>query len=162
MDLSTGKANFKFQYLPDYANFLLNNKLDEFVTVGIRFCREADLPMMRPLNKMPEADLVALSRESNKSFLSALAVNDIVPLMEERITQFVENRMLDRKGKKLIDRSDILVEDIILSFYLRRKTFIYFLHTYTKNLVIHMLIAEELDYFTTHEHLATVKALMGS
>ncbi|MCD6019587.1 MAG: hypothetical protein K0S53_2708 [Bacteroidetes bacterium] len=162
MDLSTGKANFKFQYLPDYANFLLNNKLDEFVTVGIRFCREADLPMMRPLNKMPEADLVALSRESNKSFLSALAVNDIVPLMEERITQFVENRMLDRKGKKLIDRSDILVEDIILSFYLRRKTFIYFLYTYTKNLVIHMLIVEELDYFTTHEHLATVKALMGS
>jgi hypothetical protein len=118
--------------------------------------------MMRPLNKMPEADLVALSRESNKSFLSALAVNDIVPLMEERITQFVENRMLDRKGKKLIDRSDILVEDIILSFYLRRKTFIYFLYTYTKNLVIHMLIVEELDYFTTHEHLATVKALMGS
>jgi hypothetical protein len=69
--LNPENAHFKFQYLPDFAKFLLENKVEEFIQVGIRFCREVDLPMLRPLSKMPEKDLVALSLESNRLMLSA-------------------------------------------------------------------------------------------
>jgi hypothetical protein len=158
-DINT--ANFKFQYLPDYSSFLLNNKLDEFVTVGIRFCREMDLPMMRPLAKMPEKDLIELSRESNREILTALAKNDIVPFIEKNIRNFIMNQINDSKGSKLLDRSEVMVEDIILAFYIRRKLFAFFLYSYTQNAVVHMLISAELDYYTTQEHLLTVKALIA-
>jgi hypothetical protein len=160
MNFIPGAANFKFQYLPDFASFLLNNKLDELVLTSIRFCRDADLPMMRPLSRMSEEVLVEGTRETNRAFLAALAVNDIEPLMEERIKQVVDNNFKDKEGNRYIDNSEIMSEDLILGFYLRRKVFIHFLHAYTKNLALHMLIVEELDYFTTYEHVATAKALL--
>ena len=153
-------ADFKFQYVPEYAKFLLARKLDEFVTVGIRFCRELDLPMMRPLAKTPEKDLIELSRESNREILTALSDNNIVPSIEKNIKNFVNNTTIDLNGKKIIDRSDVIVEDIILAFYIRRKLFSFFLHSYTPNTVVHMLIASEVDDYTTKEQLLVSKALI--
>jgi hypothetical protein len=155
-------STFKFQYLPDYAAFLLKNKLEEFSTVGIRFCREVDLPMLRPLAKMPEKELVAITIESNREILSALARNDIAPFIEKNIEKFITNQINDSRGRKLLDRTEVVAEDIILAFYVRRKLFSFFLHSYTQNAVVHMLIATEVDFYTTQEHLLTTKAFLAS
>ncbi len=162
MPLSINSAKFKFQYLPDYAAFLLNNKLEEFTQVGIRFCREADLPMLRPLSTMAEKDLIALSLEGNRELLTALSTNNITPFIENNIKKFITNQINDQSGKKLIDKSEVMAEDIILAFYLRRKTFAFFLYAYTQNTVIHTLIISELDFYTTEEQLLTSKALIKS
>lgn len=154
------RANFKFQYLPDFSKFILREKLDEFVTVGIRFCRELDLPMMRPLAKMPEKDLIELSRDSNKEILTSLAENNVVPFIEKNIKNFVSNNINDKDGRRLLDRSEVAAEDIILAYYIRRRTFAFFFHSYTQNAVVHVLLASELDAYTTQEHLLTVKALI--
>jgi hypothetical protein len=159
-DLEIKAVNFKFQYLPDYAHFLLGNKLEEFTQVGIRFCREADLPMLRPLAKMSEKDLIALSLAGNQELLNALASNNIATYIETNIKKFITNQINDANGAKLIDRSEILAEDIILAFYLRRKIFAFFLYAYTQNTVIHTLIIAELDYYTTEEQLLTSKAII--
>ena len=153
-------SKFKFQYLPDFANFLLKNKLKEFVTVNIRFCREEDLPMLRNLAKMTEDELVGISEAANKQLLTALSKNNIVPYIENNIGNIINNKIIDYKGRKTIDISEIVVEDIILAFYLRRKTFSFFLHAYTPNAVLHTLIIEELDFYTTQEHLLTSKAIV--
>ncbi len=155
-------TKFKFQYLPDYANFLLQNKLDEFVTVGIRFCRELDLPMMRPLAKMPEEQLIELSRESNREILSGLSGNDIVPFIKKNLKNFIDNKIVDAQGQKLLDKTEVIAEDIILAFYIRRKLFSFFMHAYTQNAVVHTLIASEVDAYTTQEHLLTTKAYLLS
>lgn len=152
--------DFKFQYVPDYASFLLKNKLDEFVTVGIRFCRELDLPVMRPLQRIPEKDLVAMSLESNAELLTALATNNVAPLIEQRLQIFLKNEMVDKKGEKILDRSEIMADDIILGTYVKRKLFSFFLHSYTHNAVIHTLIIGEIDYYTTKEQLMTSKAII--
>jgi hypothetical protein len=156
--LNKNKGLFKFQYLPDYAKFLLDHKLEEFTTVGIRFCRELDLPMMRPLAKIPENELVELSIQANKDTLTALSNNNIESLIAKNIETFVNNRMVDGQGNKLIDQTDVVAEDFILGFYIRRKLFSFFLHSYSKNAVLHTLIAGEVDYYSTQEHLITVKA----
>jgi hypothetical protein len=160
-ELNIDKAKFHFQYLPDFAKFILKEKLEEFVTVGIRFCRELDLPMMRPLAKMSEEELCDLSRDSNKEILTALAKNDITPFIEKNVINFVNNKIHNSKGEKLLDRSEILTEDLILAFYIRRKLFAFFLHSYTQNAVVHMLISAELDSYTTQEHLLTIKGLLS-
>ena len=152
------RANFKFQYLPDYAKFLLNNKLDEFVTVGIRFARELDLPMLRPLSKLTEEQLLELSRESNREILTSLSNNDIVPFIENNIKNYIGNNLTDKSGHKILDKTEVVAEDIILAFYIRRKLFSFFLHSYTQNAVVHILIANEVDYYTSMEHLLTTKA----
>jgi hypothetical protein len=153
-------AKFKFQYLPDYAKFLLQNKLTEFVTVGIRFCRELDLPMMRPLAKIPEPQLIELSTDSNKQILTGLSDNNIVPFIEKNLENFINNNIVDIKGNKLLDRTEVVAEDIILAFYIRRKLFSFFMHAYTPNAVLHTLIAAEVDAYTTQEHLLTTRAYL--
>jgi hypothetical protein len=151
---------FKFRYIPDFSNYILNHKLEEFVTVGIRFCREVDLPMMRSLAKLSEKQLTELSLESNREMLTALADNNIGPIIKKNISNFIHNEIKDTEGKTLLDQSEVLAEDIILIFYLRRKLFNFFLHAYTQNAVVHMLIAAELDFYTTQEQLLTTKAII--
>ena len=154
-------SKFKFQYLPDYARFLLENKLEEFVMVGIRFARELDLPMMRPLARIPEKQLIALSQQSNREILEGLASNNIVPFIKKNISDFINNQMKDLDGNILLDKSEVVAEDIILAFHIRRKVFSFFLYAYTQNAVVHMLIANEVDIYTTQEHLLTTKAYLG-
>src|SRR4051812_32116144 len=119
--INVNKENFQFTYLADYATFLLNNKLTEFVTVGIRFCREVDLPLLKPLKKFSEEQLVALSMDSNSATLSAIANNKITEHIEENADKWIANTML------IIDKEDITAEDLILGFHLRRKIFSHFL-----------------------------------
>jgi hypothetical protein len=153
--LNPEKAHFKFQYLPEFAKYIFENKAEEFTQVGIRFCREVDLPMLRPLSKMPEKDLVALSLNSNREMLSALASNNIAPLIAKNIDNFINNHIVDKEGNKILDQSEVAAEDFILAYYIRRKTFAFFLYGYTQNTVIHTLILAEIDYYTTQEQLLT-------
>jgi len=157
------KPIFKFQYLPEYSLYLLNNKLEEFVTVGIRFCREIDLPMLRPLAKLSEKELVDLSMESNRQILTALYQNDVGTFIETNINNWIANKIggLDANSTSHIDKTEIVAEDITLVFYIRRKLFSFFLYGYTQNTVLHMLIAGEVDIYTTQEELISLKAYLA-
>lgn len=138
---------FSFTYLPDYANFLLENKLEEFVTVGIRLCREADLPLLKPLNKFSEQELVQLSMATNKELLTAIVQGKIAEHIEKGLTRYASNTI------GYIDKEDLLAEDLSLGFYLRRKIFSYFLDTYTQDNVLQKHIIAEVDAYTTQEEL---------
>jgi len=147
------KNKFRFQYLPVYAEWLLKNKLEEFVTVGIRFCREADLPILKPLAKLPEKELVALSIESNKQMLQGLISGTICDLIENNVNDWVSN-----KHKDIIDKTEVMAEDVTLGYYLRRKVFAYFLYGYTQSAPMQQLITHEVDDYTTQEELISLKA----
>jgi len=147
-----GKSHlFNFTYLPDFASFLLRNKLEEFVTVGIRFCREANLPILKPLSRLSEQELVRLSMESNRNLLEAIAMNKMLDYIEKGIETWASNSI------GYLDREEVMVEDFTMGFYLRRKLFAYFLDGYTKNLVMQKFIIAELDLFTTQEELIAYK-----
>lgn len=154
------RGQFKFQYLPDFAKFLLENKLNEFATVLIRFCREADIPMLKPLSKMSEQELVDLSMHNNREYLTALKENNVAELMEKRIDDFINNRIKDMNGRQYLNNTELVAEDIIIGYYIRRKTFSFFLHAYTPNAVLHTLIMNEMDYLTSYEHLFTTQAFV--
>lgn len=146
------KKKFKFQYLPDYAAYLEQNKLEEFVTVGIRFAREEDLPMLKPLSKLSEKELVALSLESNRQILKALASGTITDFIEDNIRNWMSNKL------QVIDRNEIAAEDLTLAYHIRRKLFSYFLYGYTQSAAIQQLIINEVDTYTSQEELISLKA----
>lgn len=146
-NILVNKEKFKFTYLPEYADYLLKNKLNEFVLVGIRFCREENLPLFKPLNKLSEQDLVNISLDSNREMLEALAVNKIADVIVKKTQKWISNTL------GVIDKDDIVAEDLTLGFFLRRKIFGYFLDGYTKNVVEQKFIIAELDRYTTQEEL---------
>src|ERR1700739_2249338 len=147
IEFKVNKELFKLNYLPDYAKYLLENKLTEFVTVGIRFSREANLPLLKPLSKYSEQELVNLGLESNRQTLEALAKNQIADHIEQSVKKWVNNTL------GIFDKDDIVAEDLTLGFYLRRKIFAHFLDAYTKNVVLQKFIIAELDVYTTQEEL---------
>lgn len=140
-------ADFEFTYLHDYARYLCEQHLDEFVLVGIRFSREANLPILKPLSKFPEAELVKLGRDSNKELLLALAEKRFAEHVEAKSRQWIDNTL------GILDKDDIMVEDLTMGFYLRRKIFAHFLDIYTKNMVLQKFIIAEVDRWTTREEL---------
>ena len=146
-DLNISTEVFNFTYLPDFADFILKNKMEEFVTVGIRFCREVNLPILKPISRFSEQELVVLSIETNKKMLEAI-INRKIP---EHIRQGIHSYTTNSIG--YLDREDVLAEDLTMGFYLRRKIFAYFLDAYTKNMVTQKFIMNEVDIFTTQEEL---------
>ncbi len=146
-DIIINKEKFRFKYLPEYASYLLKNNLNEFVLIGIRFCRDEDLPLLKPLAKFSEEELVAMSLESNKQMLEALAVNKISDHIVENAKRWVANAL------GIIDKADVTAEDLTLAFYVRRKIFGYFLDGFTKNVVEQKFIIAEVDSYTTQEEL---------
>ena len=150
INVNVNKKNFQFIYLPDYATFLLNNKLTEFVTVGIRFCREVDLPLLKPLAKFSEEELVKLSIDSNREILTAIVTNKIADHIEANSKKWIANNLV------IVDKEEISAEDLTLGFYLRRKIFGFFLDAYTKNVFLQKFIISELDVYTTQEELISL------
>ncbi|MCD6012166.1 MAG: hypothetical protein K0Q79_2028 [Flavipsychrobacter sp.] len=147
INFTVSKKVFDFKYLPDFADFILKEKLEEFVTVGIRFCREVDLPILKPLSKFSEAELVQLSIQSNTELLDAIAHNQVADYIIAGAKKYIANEM------GFLDQADLVAEDLTLGFYLRRKLFTYFLDAYTKNMVLQKFIIGELDIYTSQEEL---------
>jgi PAS domain S-box-containing protein len=148
------KTKFQFRYLPEYADFLLNNMLEEFVLVGIRFSRQADLPILKPWAQFTESELAAISMDSNRTMLERLAKNEIGDYVEENLKKWVDNTI------GLIDQHDVSGEDLILGFSLRRKIFAYFLDAYTKNLVEQKFIIGEVDAYSSEEELLSLNIFL--
>jgi len=146
------EKKFKFQYLPAYADYLLNNKLEEFVLIGIRFCRELDLPMLKPLARLSEQELVAISLDSNRQRLQRLIDGTIYELIEANLNKWIQNKL------GFIDQDEITPEDLTLVYYIRRKQFSYFLYSYTQSAAIQQLIIDEVDSYTSNEELLALKA----
>lgn len=146
---------FHFTYLHDYARYLAENHLDEFVLVGIRFSREANLPILKPLSKFSEEELVKLGRESNKELLLAIAEKRFVAYLEDGARKWIDNTI------GFLDQSEIFVEDLTMGFYLRRKIFAHFLDIYTKNVVLQKFIIAEVDRWTTRHELASYTVYLG-
>src|SRR5687768_1948925 len=153
--IKVNKALFKFKYIPEYAEFILHQKLEEFVLVAIRFSREANLPLLQPLAKYSEAELAAMSTESNRQLLKALVENRVGDFVEESLQKWVDNTL------ELVDQHDITSEDLILTFSLRRKIFAFFLDAYTKNLVEQKFIIAELDTYTTGEEMLSLNIFLA-
>ncbi len=60
----------------------------------------------------------------------------------------------------MIDKNEIVAEDLILAYHIRRKLFSYFLYGYTPNAVVQQLIISEVDVYTTQEELLTLKVYL--
>ncbi len=132
----------------------MDNHLKEYVTIGIRFGREEDLPVMKPLSKLSEEELVTRSIESNRQALNALVKGKVVDHIEKNLENYLNNKI------DIVDKSEIDIADLTLIYFIRRKMFSYFLYGYTQNPSLQQSITYEVDVYTSQEELLTLKAFL--
>ena len=151
IQVSAEKFNFKF--LPAYADFLLKEKLEEFVALIIRFSKEEDLPLLKPFfSKFSEQELITMSLESYRMILKSFIEKTTHLLIEENVRKWVSNNLL------VIDKDEINAEDISIAAFVKRKTYYYFLDDYTQNPLLIKNIREDVDRYTSHEELVSYNA----
>lgn len=143
---------FSFEILPSYAAFILSEKRSEYVTHTIRFAREEKIPLMKQLEKFSDDELIAISMESSREILTALAENQVHLLIEKNVKKWIANKL------DIIDKNQIEAADITLVSFIRRKALSCFLGDFTDDKEIKSKLIEEIDIYTTQEEMMSYNA----
>ncbi len=135
------KENLIFKHLPAYASFLLNNHLEDFARELLKISREENVPILKYFESYREEQLIEMGKESNRELLSMASENKLMEAIENSAKLWKENRI------PLLEREQVLAEDITIVSLVRRKTFRKFLSLYTTDLILFSNIMEEVDLF---------------
>lgn len=150
--LTMASDKLHFSLLPDYAAFILRERLDEFVGLIIHLSREEELPLLEPLSKYTEEELTGLSIASYREILTALSENSISAYIHKNVEKWIANQLM------VIDRHEISAEDITLGSFIKRKAFNHFIHCYAGDASVSQKLSEEIDVYTTREELLSYNA----
>jgi PAS domain S-box-containing protein len=151
-DLKKNKLHFSF--LPAYCDYLLHNKLKEFSAEMLRVSKEEKVPFLKFLAAMPEDKLLELSIQTTKELLESLAENRASEFMDESVKRWKENRL------PVIKEEQIVIEDISIFNFIRRKVFRDFFPLYSENVRIFVKVMEEVDRFSTAQEEISFKILL--
>lgn len=132
-----GKLQFRF--LPGFAEYLKNKKLEEYIRVQVRYSREVDLPLMRFFDNMSDDQIAVISIPSTTSFLDSIINGTVQEHIEESNRKWLANRL------EIIDKYDVALEDILLVSYIRKKAMQAFLPEYTAVMADALAILSEID-----------------
>lgn len=135
------KDRLHFTWLPGYARYLRTQHLEGYVKDLIKECRELDVPLLRLLKDMPEDQLVALSIKSHGDFLQCVEENRLREKLNENLKKWETDDI------EIITREDIVVEDITVGTYVRKKVMLKYLPQYTTDPFEIIEIIKELDIY---------------
>jgi len=146
----------KFSYLPEYALFLRDHHLMEFVRVGIDMTSKERIPLVEKFfARYSQEQLLEISRKANFDLLSTIGENQLKSYIEKGIEAYQANRIPD------IDQQQILAEDIVKGWFIRRKLFRHFLPQYTDDWEIRSRIMDEMDDFNVASEMAAFNAFIS-
>ena len=150
--LKFGELNFKC--FPAYAQFILDNKLQEFALTTIKLSREVNLPLLKLFKSYSEEQLIQLSVHQIKETLKMIAANKTKEYIEDSLKKWRNNEL------PFASREVIAADDITLQSFIRRKVFRDFLHSYTSDMHLFSRIMEEVDIFVLESETAYLNILL--
>ena len=137
-------------HLPAFAGYLLTHRLTEFTEVQHRLSVELDLPVLKWFENMSREELMEFGKQTSAEFLGYLAENKAAEQIEHSIERWLENRLPN------LDRYDLVVNDITLFTYIRKRAFLHFIPEYCRDTEQIIELIKELDlYFMQAETAAT-------
>lgn len=151
-NLISAEDNLGLEYLPAYADYILQNHLEPFVRELIIFSKEVKIPLLRYFTSYTDDELVKLGMESNTEMLQLVSEYKVIAFIERTSTRFLADDL------PLINREAVMIDDITLVSLVRRKTFRKFLLSYTTDALLFSKIMEEVDRFTVTTEAASFHA----
>lgn len=149
----TTTADLHFEYVPAYAQFLLDHYLKEFATASLRLSRELNPPLLEFFRSYTDEQLIVMGEESARELLTFFAQNRASAFIKQSVDTWLANQLPN------ISRDKIQPEDITLVSFIRRKIFRDLLPNYTNDARECLNIIEEIDRFTTELDTTCFSAL---
>jgi len=140
--------------LPRFAAFLLTEKLAAFVQKQIDYAYELNVPLLKFFLSIPTDERFRLSLQTNTEFLNYLVENRAAEQIEQSMKRWTENQL------QVIDRDDIVVDDIIQVNYLRKMAMLDFVPEYSTDVQEIIALSKELDLFILQSITAATNQFM--
>lgn len=146
--LNSDLNNLDFKYLPEYAEFILKNKLKQYTLEQIRLGKKVDMPLMKHFEDLSDEQLVEFSTDKHKEFLKAASANQLSKYLQNTIKQ-LEDGELD-----IISKNHIVADDIHLGSFIRKNSLTSFLREYTSDTQLTLNIISEIDTYEASSAIA--------
>ena len=137
-----------FRYLPGYAAFIRDNCLIPYIKEQVSICRTIDLPMMKFLEGISDVELVMMGIESHKLFLTCAENNTLKEHLEEALQKWVSDQLV------IMKKEDLTAQDISYAGFVRKKSLLKFLPSYTNDLAEAIDIINEIDVLHVYNDIA--------
>ena len=125
--------------LPDYAAYLLEDRLHDFVKTLYQISLGLDIPLLKHFSGMEEKEIIRLSTDGNIKLLTAIKNNTISDYIEQSKNNWLRNQL------PIITKTDVIADDIGLINYARKKAFRELLLDYTSDTQKRLKIIDEID-----------------
>ena len=134
----------QFKLLPLFADHLLKNKLREFTEKQLDMMFEVDFPILKyyDLSNYSKEQLIDLSLPAYTDFLNAAINNKLHDYITEAVKKWVTNQLPN------ITHDQLVVNDITLATYIRKKAFLLFIPDYTSDVNTAIELIKEIDDYT--------------
>ncbi len=134
-------VDFQLESLPGYAAYLLDNKLDDFSRALYEYSIELNVPLLKFFGSMSEEEIIRLSTDGVVRLLSAMRSRGLDQYIRNNNANWIRNQL------PVIAREDVIVEDISLINYARKRAFRKYLPDYAPNNDVVYRVMDELDRF---------------
>jgi uncharacterized protein HemY len=128
-------------HLPLYAQYLLKNKLQDFVLFQMQVAEEIEIPIVQHFKTLSYEQRLELASGSIVQFLNGLAQNKAKQFIEDLLKQWRDNKLPG------MFRENIVADDITLMSYLQKRSLTNFITEYTTELNDAFKIIKEIDLF---------------
>ncbi len=134
----------QFKLLPLFADHLLKNKLREFTEKQLDLMFEVDFPILKyyDLNSYSRDQMIDLSIPAYSDFLNAAVNNKLHEFIGDAVKKWIANQLPN------ITRDQLVLNDITLATYVRKKTFLSFIPGYTADVNTAIELIKEIDDYT--------------
>jgi len=129
------------KHLPAFAGFLLASHLDAYVNEQLRISREINLPLLKFFESLPQQKMLEIAKASSTEFLTYLAENKPNEQIQSSLQKWLSNQL------PVINKDEIVAEDITLVNYMRKQALLYFIPFYTSEISIALELIKEIDSF---------------
>lgn len=128
-------------YLPPFARYILDNKLQEYIQIQVQLSGEMEVPLLKHWNHLSAEHIFKIVQKSSVEFLTYLAQNKAGELITNSVERWVSNQLPQ------LDRNKVSAEDITQVAYLRKKTFLRFIQEYSKQMEEVLSLIDEIDLY---------------
>jgi PAS domain S-box-containing protein len=136
------------RHLASFAQYLLQHRLNEFVTLQLQILDDAEVPLMKFLQHMSYEQKFELISTGVTELLANLSQNKARLQIDTSVKRWMNNML------PIIQKEDIVAEDITTGIYIRKQCFLHFAADYSSQSDQLLKLIQEIDLFLSHSEAA--------
>lgn len=130
---------YTFRHLPQFAKFVLDEHLEEFVREQINLSRELKLPLLKYLSHLSDEQLVQTSINTTAEYLTYLSENKAKEQLQTSFQRWWRDQL------RIVGKYDISAEDITVLNYIRQSVLKKLLRLYDVSSDTRLDLIDEID-----------------